>query len=378
MHRCIVRHRHASGQRGAADGAADADDQLEVNVGGRPFTVRRHHLTRAAGSVMASLFRGKWDHRLPRDDDDRFFIDADPRAFQMVLRAARQADGEEGVEQLKKMAADGLFRGGICDWIRFWLSPPAALGGELANGHISTLPPSLSAVALPEQLKGLVAVMERIVQTLAGRLAELSQEMAAKKARYDRVMRDIKAVSPFLRPMSGSESIRSIRVSEGNGRPDVVISTTESTLQETTSSLRNIFDTYSAPVVCVSADHFSEIVDYERRRCTMPKGTTLSPPTTTSDQMDQLLYECEMCGLLDAAYPPILPDGDMHNLAKTITYNQPAYLHRLFTSDAHGTSFQKLLHQVGGARGLLFIVDDGDCDVVACHIDGQLINPPDQ
>mmetsp|Transcript_36844 Transcript_36844/g.105594 ORF Transcript_36844/g.105594 Transcript_36844/m.105594 type:complete len:160 (+) Transcript_36844:230-709(+) len=111
----------------------------------------------------------------------------------------------------------------------------------------------------------------------------------------------------------------------------VVISTTQSTLQETTSSLRNRFDSYSAPVVCVSADHFSEIVDYARRRRILPEGTPVAQPTTTSDKMDQLLLECDMYGLLSDVYPPILTDDDMHNLAKAITYNQPAHLHRLFT-----------------------------------------------
>ncbi|CEM36446.1 unnamed protein product [Vitrella brassicaformis CCMP3155] len=332
---------------GASDGsAASGDDQLDLNVGGRPFTVRRKHLTRAAGSVMASLFGGRWDHRLPTDDDNRFFIDADPRAFERMLSEMRWVEGEEGVDLLKSKAQAGLFTGGVCDWIRFWLSPPAAADGEAADGHTDVDPPShhtaaafygepappqLEAVQLPEQLKGLMSVMQRIAQTFAARLAELESERAAKKARYAQMIREIKAVAPFLRPLSGDESVRSIRVSTGDGRPDVVISTTQSTLQETTSSLRNRFDSYSAPVVCVSADHFSEIVDYARRRRILPEGTPVAQPTTTSDKMDQLLLECDMYGLLSDVYPPILTDDDMHNLAKAITYNQPAHLHRLFT-----------------------------------------------
>ncbi|CEM13509.1 unnamed protein product [Vitrella brassicaformis CCMP3155] len=399
---------------GASDGsAACGDDQLDLNVGGRPFTVRRKHLTRAAGSVMALLFGGEWDHRLPTDDDNRFFIDADPRAFEKVLRAVRHWGWEEKVEELTRKAQDGLFRGGVCDWVCFWLSPPRATDGEAADGHTDVDPPShytaaalygepappqletpspfLSAVQLPEQLKGLMSVVERVAQTFAARLAELSREKTAKKARYYQVMREINAVSSFLRPLSGDESVRSIRVSAGGGRPDVVISTTQSTLQETTSSLRNQFDAYSAPVVCVSAYHFSEIVDYARRLRIMPErdtihqigmmisehGTAVSPPTTTSDKMDQLLLECDMYGLLSDVYPHILADDDMHALARMISYNQPAHLRRISTSDAHGISCKKLLKRLEGSRGLMFVIDDGSGDVVACHIDGQLVKPAD-
>ncbi|CEM01874.1 unnamed protein product [Vitrella brassicaformis CCMP3155] len=373
---------------GASDGsAASGDDQLDLNVGGRSFTVRRKDVTRPDGSVMASLFGGKWDRRLPRDDKQRIFIDADPRAFEVILSKMSEEGWEEGVDLLKSKARAGLFSGGVCDWIRFWLSPPAAADGEAAHDHIEPPSPAMSAVALPEQLKGLMSVMQRFAKTFAARLAELESERAAKKARYDKVMGEIKAVAPFLRPLSGDESIRSIRVVseddewpdlEDDRRPYVVISTTQSTLQETTSSLRNRFDLYSAPVKRIPADHFSEIVDYARRRRILPDCTPVAPPTTTSDKMDQLLLACDMYGMLKHTYPHILTDHDMHKLARTITYNQPAKLHRLFTSDAHRSSFDKLLQQVGDAQGLVLVVhpQDDDGRVKASHIDGRLIQPP--
>mmetsp|Transcript_382 Transcript_382/g.1137 ORF Transcript_382/g.1137 Transcript_382/m.1137 type:complete len:185 (+) Transcript_382:273-827(+) len=76
------------------------------------------------------------------------------------------------------------------------------------------------------------------------------------------------------------------------------------------------------------------------------------------------------------AYPQILSRDDMDALARTITYQHNYHLRRLFTSDAHGWSCDRLPQQVGKACGLVFVMEEDSLEdsghVTAFHTDGQL------
>ncbi|KAL3905393.1 MAG: hypothetical protein SGARI_004486 [Bacillariaceae sp.] len=64
-------------------------DVVKLSVGGTPMSVLRRTLTQVEGSVLASMFSGRWDNSLPKEDG-RFFIDQDPKIFQALVSFLRQ------------------------------------------------------------------------------------------------------------------------------------------------------------------------------------------------------------------------------------------------------------------------------------------------
>lgn len=66
--------------------AADRrNDVVTLNVGGRPYTVKRETLCMCQGSFAADLFSGRWDGKLQRDGQGAVFLDLDPDVFELVL-----------------------------------------------------------------------------------------------------------------------------------------------------------------------------------------------------------------------------------------------------------------------------------------------------
>jgi hypothetical protein len=64
------------------------DEIVELNVGGKHFTTARSTLCRFEGSVLASMFSGRW--KLPIDSKGRYFIDRNPKIFAVVLDFLRE------------------------------------------------------------------------------------------------------------------------------------------------------------------------------------------------------------------------------------------------------------------------------------------------
>ena len=54
------------------------DDIIELNVGGTHFDVLRHTLCLVDGSLLASLFSGRWEDNLKMDKNGRVFLNFDP------------------------------------------------------------------------------------------------------------------------------------------------------------------------------------------------------------------------------------------------------------------------------------------------------------
>lgn len=67
----------------------NADDIIEMNVGGRCFTTTRSTLTQVAGSLLANMFSGRWEGSLSRSSDGCVFIDLDPDCFAEILLQLR-------------------------------------------------------------------------------------------------------------------------------------------------------------------------------------------------------------------------------------------------------------------------------------------------
>jgi hypothetical protein len=67
-----------------------ADDVLDLNIGGTPTSVLRRTLTQIDGSMLAAKFSGRWDESLTKDANGRFFIDQDFALFERLINFLRE------------------------------------------------------------------------------------------------------------------------------------------------------------------------------------------------------------------------------------------------------------------------------------------------
>lgn len=58
---------------------------VELNVGGTDMDVLRSDLVRSEESVLALVFGGRWEGRLPRDSRGRVFVDVSPAVFRKTI-----------------------------------------------------------------------------------------------------------------------------------------------------------------------------------------------------------------------------------------------------------------------------------------------------
>ena len=61
------------------------DDIIHLNVGGTIMASKRSTLCQVEGSMLASLFSGRWEDNVQRDDDGHIFFDYNPKLFAIVL-----------------------------------------------------------------------------------------------------------------------------------------------------------------------------------------------------------------------------------------------------------------------------------------------------
>lgn len=60
-------------------------DILHLNVGGEMITARRKTLTQIKGSLLETLFSGRWENCLQRDDNGYIFLDVNPYCFRKIV-----------------------------------------------------------------------------------------------------------------------------------------------------------------------------------------------------------------------------------------------------------------------------------------------------
>jgi hypothetical protein len=73
--------------------ASNAEKQIEVgdediihlNVGGQKITTKRSTLCQVEYSLLASMFSGRWEDNLERDQDGVVFFDFNPQYFVVIL-----------------------------------------------------------------------------------------------------------------------------------------------------------------------------------------------------------------------------------------------------------------------------------------------------
>ena len=64
-------------------------DIIHLNVGGQKITTKRSTLCQVEGSLLASMFSGRWEDGLERDKDGCIFFDFNPQYFVLILDCLR-------------------------------------------------------------------------------------------------------------------------------------------------------------------------------------------------------------------------------------------------------------------------------------------------
>ena len=66
------------------------DDIIRLNVGGKKFTTKRSTLCQVEGSLFATMFSGRWEDSVERDQDGAVFFDFNPQYFAYILDYLRE------------------------------------------------------------------------------------------------------------------------------------------------------------------------------------------------------------------------------------------------------------------------------------------------
>ena len=86
------------------------DDIVSLNVGGQKFTTTRSTLCQVEGSLLSTMFSGRWEDSLKRDQDGAVFFDFNPEHFNYILKYLRtkKIATPEKPAELPKVPPDDL------------------------------------------------------------------------------------------------------------------------------------------------------------------------------------------------------------------------------------------------------------------------------
>ena len=84
------------------------NDIIHLNVGGHKLTTKRSTLCQVEGSLLASMFSGRWEDSLERDQDGAIFFNYNPQYFVVILDylRAKKIATPENPAPLPKVAED--------------------------------------------------------------------------------------------------------------------------------------------------------------------------------------------------------------------------------------------------------------------------------
>ena len=74
------------------------NDIIHLNIGGQKLTTKRSTLCQVENSLLATMFSGRWEESLERDQDGAVFLDFNPQYFVLILDYLR----EKRIAQLGK------------------------------------------------------------------------------------------------------------------------------------------------------------------------------------------------------------------------------------------------------------------------------------
>ena len=78
------------------------DDVISLNIGGKNMAASRSTLCQVEGSLIASMFSGRWEDRLKKDKQGNVFLDFNPDCFKLILNYLRAKKIETPRSQAKK------------------------------------------------------------------------------------------------------------------------------------------------------------------------------------------------------------------------------------------------------------------------------------
>ena len=86
------------------------DDIIHFNVSGLKLTTNRSTLCQVEGSLLASMFSGRWEDSVQRDQDGAVFLDVNPQHFTVILDylRVRKIASPENPAPLPKVPVDQL------------------------------------------------------------------------------------------------------------------------------------------------------------------------------------------------------------------------------------------------------------------------------
>ena len=86
------------------------NDIIHLNVGGQKMTTKRSTLCQVEGSLLASMFSGRWEDGLERDKDGCIFFDFNPQYFSLILDylRAKKIETPENPALLPKVPSEQL------------------------------------------------------------------------------------------------------------------------------------------------------------------------------------------------------------------------------------------------------------------------------
>ena len=117
------------------------DDIINLNVGGKKMTTKRSTLCQVEGSLLASMFSGRWEDSLARDEDGRIFFDFNPQYFVYILdylRARTIATAENPAPFRPNLAEDQVKHfGDLVEYLGLGdeIVPPVIVPPEKFNLH---------------------------------------------------------------------------------------------------------------------------------------------------------------------------------------------------------------------------------------------------
>ncbi|CEM17318.1 unnamed protein product [Vitrella brassicaformis CCMP3155] len=365
------------------------EGEVALNVGGKVVGVSRKGLMldQLRHTYFAHLLLSCVD-ALPRDEEGRPFLDADPGYVkwlvdQIYLVEGADAQGEEYEIELDdtqkedptvalyhelfltRASLDIDVRTEDVDMDDRGAAEGNKEGGEKEGGDGERAGDSSGAGSrLREYVANYtdaVTVLEKAVVDLEG---------------FGAVM------GPFLRADDGSNhTVRSVTISQQT------VSTTEATLARLgpNSLLYRRFSGEvvqgNAPIRQTSVEHFMKVVDFARRqRFETRPGRVVKKPTAKPKQLAQLKKDVEMYGLtMGDVYRPPAPfltfEETQEVLAMTEIPNPSIKL--LYSSTRDGGHFGTMVDKVGDASGLLFLINHNDTHRFGAFVGGQLKSPAD-
>ena len=86
------------------------DDIISLNVGGQKFTTTRSTLCQVEGSLLSTMFSGRWEDSLKRGQDGAVFFDFNPQYFSYILEylCTKKIVTPEKPAELPKVPTDHL------------------------------------------------------------------------------------------------------------------------------------------------------------------------------------------------------------------------------------------------------------------------------